>query len=368
MKTPYGRIGMAVVAVLTAGLSMARAEGGALGKSSQAAIATAARQAAEASMAAGVPAVQIAVSHRGSVVYSEAFGMADKESSTAATPRSVMHIGSVTKQFTAAAILRLAERGALTLDDRIERFVPEYDTRGATITLRHLLTHTSGVPSSWWPQSGGFPLFAPVTREQVVGGLNGQALQFTPGTRWSYSNAGYMLLGYAIESITGSSFADVIDSEFALPLGLLDTGVCGTSNLSRPEGYGLTAAGTWRRMAALHPSGVISDGSLCSTASDLALWSHLLATGRVLLPASYATMTTPAAPTMPYGLGLDLRSMAGQPAVSHGGSIDGFLSFLLYFAHRDMAIAVTTNAFPAPSLHSEAIALAVARAALDTLQ
>jgi D-alanyl-D-alanine carboxypeptidase len=329
-------------------------------------IVTAARQAAGAALMAGVPAVQIAVSERGRIIYSEAFGVIDQESATAATPRSVMQIGSVTKQFTAAAILRLAERGALTLDDRIEKFVPEFDNRGATITLRHLLSHRSGIRSSWWPQSGGFPLFSPVTREQVIAGINGYPLEFTPGSRWSYSNAGYMLLGYAIESITGTPFADFVHSEFALPLGLLDTGVCGTFNLPRPEGYGLSAAGELKRMASLHPSGVISDGSLCSTASDLARWAHLLATGHVMLPASYATMTSPAAPPTPYGLGLDLRNMVGHPAVSHGGSIDGFRTFLGYFHHRDIAIAVITNALPSPTNDAEIIWFAMATATLDT--
>ncbi|HEU4887890.1 MAG TPA: serine hydrolase domain-containing protein [Thermoanaerobaculia bacterium] len=122
-----------------------------------AALVTAARQAAEAAMAAGVPAVQIAVSHRGRVLYSETFGVTDQESATAATPRSVMQIASLTKQFTSAAILRLAERGALTLDDRIEKFVPEFNPRGATITLRQLLSHTSGVRREWFPPGPPWP-------------------------------------------------------------------------------------------------------------------------------------------------------------------------------------------------------------------
>lgn len=238
-------------------------------------------------MKAGVPAVQIAVSDGGQIIYSAAFGMSDRESATAATPRSVLQIGSITKQFAAAAILRLAERGALTLDDRIEKFVPEFKPPGgATITLRHLLTHTSGVRGISPPE------YAPLTREQFIKLIDGQPLEFTPGTKFSYSNSGYRLLGYAIESITGKSFADFVHSELALPLGLLDTGVCGTSTVPLPDGYGLVQ-GTWRRIPAIHMSVPFAAGALCSTASDLVRWSHLLATGRVVLPASYATMTTP---------------------------------------------------------------------------
>jgi CubicO group peptidase (beta-lactamase class C family) len=329
-----------------------------------AAIVAAARQAAEAALKAGVPAVQIAVSDDGRIIYSAAFGTSDRESATAATPRSVLQIGSITKQFTAAAILRLAERGALTLDDRIEKFVPEFNTRGATITLRHLLTHTSGV-TGLSPDE-----YSPLTREHFMTLVNATPLAFTPGSKFSYSNSGYRLLGYAIESITGRSFAEFVHSEFALPLGLLDTGVCGTSNLPLPDGYGLVQ-GTWMRIPAIDMSVPFAAGALCSTASDLARWSHLLATGRVVLPASYATMITPTTlandTIAPYGLGVSVLKQLGRPAVGHTGGIPGFLSSLLYFSDHDIAVAVIINALPAPAgVTAHGIALTVAGAALAT--
>jgi D-alanyl-D-alanine carboxypeptidase len=331
-----------------------------------AAIVAAATQAAEAALKAGVPAVQVAVSHGGKVIYSEAFGTSDLESATAVTERSVMQAGSLMKQFTAAAILRLAERGALSLDDRIETFVPEFDPRGRTITLRHLLTHTSGLRPNWYPPGPTNPLLSPATREQVIASINAQPFDFQPGTKYSYSNAGYMLAGYAIESITGVPYADFFQTEFALPLGLYDTGVCGTFHLPRPTGYGLFGPGTRLLMPPAHASALISSGSLCSTASDLTRWAHLLATGSVILPASFATMTT-ASPFFPYGLGVGTTKILGQPAVNHIGAIDGYMSFLLYFTQRDIGIAVLTNAFPTPTPDPEIIGLAVAKAALDAL-
>lgn len=331
-----------------------------------AALVTAAREAADAALKAGNPAVQIAVSHHGRVIYSEAFGMSDRENAAAATPRSVMQIASLTKQFTAAAILRLAERGALSIDDRIEKFVPEFDPRGATITLRQLLSHTSGVAGA--PPNP----YALVTREQAIAFINAQPLAFTPGSKWSYSNAGYKLLGYAIESITGKSFAEFVHTEFALPLGLIDTGVCGTSNLPVPDGYG-ALQGTWKRVPALNMSAPFAAGALCSTAWDLARWSHLLANGRVMLPGSYATMITPArledntVAYFGYALGVYAQTFLGHPVVWHNGIIDGFQSFLLYLPDQDMAIAVVTNAFPAPAGgNPELIATAIAEAALGT--
>lgn len=328
-----------------------------------AAVVAAAGQAAEAALKAGAPAVQIAVSDRGQIVYSAAFGMSDRESGTAATPRSVVQVGSIAKQFTSAIILRLAERGALTLDDRIEKYVPEFNPQGATITLRHLLSHTSGV-ASISPNP-----YSPLTREQFFKLMDGQPPAFAPGSKWSYNNTGYRLLGYAIESITGKSFADVVQSEFALPLGLLDTGVCGTSNLPVPDGYSVSPQGTPVRLPAIEMSVPFAAGAICSTASDLVRWSHLLATGGVVLPASYATMTTAAKLTsntfVPYGLGLTLSSQLGRPTVWHTGGITGFHTSLLYFPDRDIAVAVIVNALPAPAAaDAHLIALTVASAAL----
>jgi D-alanyl-D-alanine carboxypeptidase len=340
-----------------------------------AALVTAAHQAADVALKDGAPAVQIAVSHHGRVVYSEAFGMTDKESATVATPRSVLRVASITKQFTSAAILRLAERGALKLDDRIETFVPEFDTRGATITLRHLLTHTSGLPTEWYAPTPPFPpIDAVITRQQAIETLNARQLTLTPGAQWNYSNLGYRLLAYAIESITGKPYADFIHQEFVLPLGLMDTGVCGTSNLPLPEGYVPKAVGVGK-VPATHTSAMLGSGGLCSTASDLARWAHLLANGQAILPGSYATMTTPAVlnnkNVTSYGLGIDVQKRLAQPAVSHGGQIAGFDSFLVYFPDKNIAVAVIVNLFPgssfAPPPHSEVIGLAVAKAALGAL-
>jgi CubicO group peptidase (beta-lactamase class C family) len=334
-----------------------------------AAMVTAAHQAAEAALNAGVPAVQIAVSHGGRIIYSETFGVTDTTSAMPATSRSPMQIGSVTKQFTAAAILRLAERGALSLDDRIETFVPEFDPRGRTITLRSLLNHTSGISRDWFPPDVPADTISPVTREHVIKSLNERPFDFAPGKGWSYSNAGYMLLGYAIESITGGSFADFIHGEFAVPLGLIDTGVCGTHDLPLPEGYALfTPSNGPTPMAAWHRSWLWSSGSLCSTAFDLARWSHLLANGVVLQPGSYATMKTPVPPAnnAAYGFGLVVQKILGRPAVWHNGAIYGFWTYLVYFSGEDVAIAVNVNTFPAPAAGDpELIALAVANAALD---
>lgn len=338
-----------------------------------AAIVAAAHQAAEAALNAGVPAVQIAVSHGGRIIYSETFGVTDPKSLTPATSRSAMQIGSVTKQFTAAAILRLAERGALNLDDRIEKFVPEFDPRGAQITLRHLLNHTSGIPRDWYPPDVPADTTSPVTREHVIKNLNEKPFDFASGKAWSYSNAGYMLLGYAIESITGRSYADFIHGEFAVPLGLIDTGVCGTHNLPLPEGYAVFTASNGQQqvpMPAWHRSWLWSSGSLCSTAFDLTRWSHFLSTGRVLQPASYATMTTRVPPSIapiPYGMGVIAQNILGRPAIWHDGAIYGFFTYLVYFSGEDVAVAVNTNAFPAPAAgNPEVIALAVAKAALNT--
>ena len=325
------------------------------------AIVMAATDAAGAALKAGVPAVQIAVSERGRIIYSAAFGVTDRESGTPATPRSVLQTGSLTKQFTAAAILRLAERGALTLDDRIEKHVPEFNPRGATITFRHLLTHTSGITSL--PASE----YVPQTRAQFMA-LIDQPLAFAPGSNWSYSNAGYKLVGYAIESIAGMSYAQFIETEFAVPLGLADTGVCGTFDLPVPEGYGFVQ-GNWTRIPPSVMSVPFSAGSVCSTASDLVRWSNLMVSGSVVRPESYAAMTTPTPLTnntvAPYGLGFSLQPQLGRRQVWHTGAINGFLSSLVHFPDEDITIAVIIDANPTPpGVSAHLIAMDVARAAL----
>ena len=335
------------------------------------AIVKAATESAQTMMASGVPAVQIAVSKRGRVVYSGAFGEIDLQSATKATPRSVLQIASITKEFTAAAILRLAELGELSLDDPITRYVPEFDSRGVTITLRHLLNHTSGIARDWYPTTpNGLAPGAPVTREQTITSLNKKPFDFAPGKKWSYSDAGYILLGYAIESITGMSYADYIHTTITLPLGLVDTGVCGTHNISSLPGYGLLG-GEWKPMPPPHWSVMLSNGALCSTASDLTRWAHLLANGGLLLPESYEAMTTPArlddgtVVSSGYALGIAVTTMLGRPAVWHSGAIDGFQSYLVYFPEEELAVAVIINGFPVgPGTNPQTIAMAVANAAL----
>ena len=326
-----------------------------------AAIVNAATEAADAALKAGVPAMQIAVSEHGRIIYSEAFGVTDRESGAPATGRSVLQTGSLTKQFTAAAIVRLAERGALSLDDRIEKFVPEFNPRGATITFRHLLTHTSGITSL--PASE----YVPQTRAQFMA-LVDQPLAFPPGSNWSYSNAGYKLLGYAIESIAGMPYAQFIHEEFGVPLGLADTGVCGTYNLPVPEGYGFVQ-GKWTEVPPSVMSVPFSAGAICSTASDLVRWSDLMVGGAVVRPESYAEMTAPTPLTnsnvAPYGFGFFLQQQLGRPQVWHTGAINGFLSSLTYFPNEELAIAVIINANPTPQgVSAHLIAMAVARAAL----
>jgi len=157
-----------------------------------------------------------------------------------------------------------------------------------------------------------------------------------------------------------------------LPLGLIDTGVCGTNNLPLPDGHAFLATVT--KVPSIHTSGMLSSGSFCSTASDLVRWAHLLATGHAILPASYATMITPARLANGnvvfdnYAMGLSASKLLGHPAVSHSGGTLGWESFLLYLSDQEIAVAVIQNAAPAPTaVAPHSVALTVAKAALDTL-
>jgi len=287
-------------------------------------------------LADGAPAISIAVARGDSIIFSAGYGTA--------TANTIYQVGSVTKQFTAAAIMRLVERGSVALDDPIEKFLPEM--AGRTITVRHLLTHTSGlvrdIPNL-------IDLHASITKPVAIARIAASASLFRAGTAWSYSNAGYYLLANIIERVSGKSYVQFLEDELLLPLGLASTGVCGSSpRVPTPDGF-LLIQKTKSVIAipAVDMSVLFGSGNICSTAIDLAHWSNALATGRVVSPASYEEMTREYAalsPTAGYGFGLFTDVDRGHVVVFHDGIVLGFQAMLMTYPDRDLTIAVLVNA------------------------
>jgi len=312
----------------------------------------------------GVVALSVAVARGEELIYERAHGFADLEFAVPADAETMFRIGSVTKQFTAAGIVLLAERGKLEIDDPLTRFLPDYPTHGQEITLRQLLTHTAGVPNytdlgqPWLDQ-----VARELTHEQLLALWKDRELDFTPGERWRYSNSGYYLLGMVIEQVTGQRYADFVRSEFFEPLKLTRTRYDSNAEvlLNRAQGYGWTD-GRFYNDQLIGMSQPGAAGALISTAGDLVRWQIALVNGRVVRPESYAEMTLPIylndGSEHPYGMGLSLAEVAGQPCVSHGGGIFGFNSWLGYFPDQKLSIAVISNS---EGFEAQSLALALAK-------
>jgi CubicO group peptidase (beta-lactamase class C family) len=291
---------------------------------------------------------QVAVVRGGDTLLLRGYGLADSEARRAVTLDQRFRIGSLTKQFTAAAIMRLAEGGKLSLDDDLSRWVPEFPLQGHRVRLRQLLNHTSGIhnytESPAWPARWADDL----TPLQVVDLVARDTFDFAPGAQLSYSNTGYTLLGLVVERASGRPYAEFVRRELLAPLGLRRTSYCP----SHPRGAEW-ASGYDVRNDAVVPAQYLSmthpyaAGALCSTVGDFVGWQRALAAGRVVSPASYARMTTPDTLTNgerhTYGFGLGVGQYMGHRMVMHEGGINGFNTSALRLPDDSLDVVVFSN-------------------------
>jgi D-alanyl-D-alanine carboxypeptidase len=262
-------------------------------------------------------------------------------------PEAVFQVGSVTKQFTSAAILLLVEAGLMDLEDPLTLHLPDAPVQGRVVRIRHLLEHTSGLPE--YTDIVNDP-WAPLTRAQIVDSIASRPFLSEPGEKYSYKNSGYYLLGLAIEQVAGRTYGDFLREEILEPLGLTSTGLCGEPPIADVPGGWMLVGPNMHSVPPIHMEVPLSAGALCSTAGDLVRWARALGRGEVVSPASYARMTTPGTlnngQSTPYGLGLLLVARAGRTAHSHNGAIPGFMAQLAYYPSQDVAVAVLINQMP----------------------
>jgi D-alanyl-D-alanine carboxypeptidase len=293
-----------------------------------------------------IPGLSLAIVKDGQVVMERGYGSTLSTPGEGATPATVYQIASVTKQFTAAAVLRLAERGSLRLSDPITRYVDGLSSQYAEVTLDQLLNHTAGVPNF----TEFFRDFRrPLAPDQLVDSLAARSLLFRPGTSFHYSNSGYYLLGLVIERVTGQSFADYLDQQFWQPLGMTDTQYCGMRpDTPLPRGYLRDRRGDAVRTVPWDPSVLYAAGSVCSTVVDLARWEVALGEGRVLSPASYQRMITPAGTPdtgvrMTYGYAMMVDTTEAGPYLHHDGAVPGFRAQVAWYPAERLAVVVLMN-------------------------
>src|SRR5437016_1166644 len=284
----------------------------------------------------------VLVAQDGKVLLDKGYGSANLEWDIPDSPHTKFRLGSLTKQFTAAAILLLEERGKLKTDDLVAKYLTDAPAAWGKITIGNLLTHTSGIPNFT-----SFPDYStseatPTTPEQLVARFRDKPLNFQPGEQWEYSNSGYVLLGYLLEKITGQRYQDFVRDNLFAPLGMTESGYDSraVTILHRAAGYSPGANGPVNA-GYIDMSIPFSAGALYSTTADLWRWEQGLFGGKVLTTASLKKMTTPF--KNDYAYGLAVRTAHGYTVVEHGGGIEGFNTQLAYDPDRKLAVIVLGN-------------------------
>jgi CubicO group peptidase (beta-lactamase class C family) len=284
----------------------------------------------------------VLVARDGDILLDKGYGDANLEWQIPDAPDAKFRLGSITKQFTAASILLLEERGKLKTDDPVKKYMPDAPPAWDKITLYNLLTHTSGIPNFTSFPDYGSSEATPTTPEKLVARFRDKPLDFQPGEKWSYSNSGYVLLGYLIEKITGKSYRDFVEENIFKPLGMGDSGYDSNSAiiLHRASGYAPGPSGPVNA-GYIDMTIPFSAGALYSTTHDLVKWEQGLFGGKVLSAASLKKMTTPFKEN--YGCGLMVRTVNGHAMIEHGGGIEGFNTDLAYYPDDKLTVVVLGN-------------------------
>ena len=296
----------------------------------------------------GVPSASIAVVRDGKIVYLNAYGSARLEPKTPATSGMRYSIGSISKQFTAAALLLLQEQGKLSLDDKVAKFIPDL-TRANEVTIRQLLSHTSGY-QDYWPQDYVMPMMLkPVTAAKILNMWARKPLDFDPGTKWQYSNTNYVIAGVIIEKVSGKPLLQFLQEKVFSPLSMTSVANIDEKKLgdTDPTGYMRYGLGPVRAAVKEGPGWLFAAGELAMTAEDLAKWNISIMDRKLLRPASYRELEREAQLNngmgTRYGLGVSLATEAGHRAVSHGGEVSGFVSESIVFPDDRVSVIALTN-------------------------
>jgi CubicO group peptidase (beta-lactamase class C family) len=295
-----------------------------------------------------IPGLSLAVVKQGQIVKTKGYGLANVELNVAATPETVYKIGSISKQFIATGIMLLVQEGKLGLDDKISKYLEGAPDTWQEITIRHLLTHTSGLVR----EAPGFDFLKTQADAEVIKTAYSVPLRFAPGTKWEYCNLGYFILAEIIRKVSGMPWGEFMSERVFKPLGMTATRTTTATDIvpNRANGY------AWRgdtlqnaeTVLALRPS-----GAFLSTVVDLAKWDAALYTDRILTQSSREQMWKPSAETTrrsgdgppdSYGFGWQIAQVNGHREVYHGGTLAGFRSAFARFVDDQLTVVVLTNA------------------------
>ena len=283
----------------------------------------------------------VLVAKKGKIIYEKAFGMADRELNVPNTIQTKFEIGSITKQFTAAAILQLVQAGKISLDDKLSKYFQDFP-KADSVTIHMLLTHTSGIKN--YTEIPEFSTIAPqpFEKDTMVALIKKQPFDFSPGSQMHYSSSGYYLLGYIIEKVTGKSYSDYVFENVIQKAGLKNTCVnrWDTVLSYRAKGY-LKTPTVWKNAPYISMEGPYSAGAIISTIEDLYQWNNALFSDKILSPALFTKMITPY--LNHYGYGLIIDTFQHHLRIAHKGGIPGFVSNLSRFPSDEVVVAALSN-------------------------
>jgi CubicO group peptidase (beta-lactamase class C family) len=300
-----------------------------------------------------IPGVSLAVCRDGKIVKASGYGVANVEWDIPVTPETIFQTGSVGKQFTATAVMMLVEEGKLGLDDKISKFIPEAPVAWNDVTVRSVLTHTSGIADYGGEEDtmgkGVINFRKDYTEEELIQVFAKMPKDFPTGEKWSYSNTGYVLLGVIIHRVTGKFYGDFLQDRVFKPLGMTSTRIISEADIvpHRSSGYRLVK-GELKNQEWVSPTlNTTADGALYTNVLDLAKWDSALYTTKLIKRSSLDAMWTPAkltsGKTYPYGFGWDLASRQGHRALSHDGAWQGFTMSMSRYLDDRLTVIVMTN-------------------------
>ena len=283
----------------------------------------------------------------GDVIYRKGFGYANIELDVKMKPEHVFEIGSITKQFTAIAILMLEEQGKLKVEDDITKFIPDYPSNGKSITIHQLLNHTSGIKSYTNMQSFQQKARTDMTPSEIIDFVKNEPMDFDPGEQYLYNNSGYVILGHIIEVVTGTSYEEFVQKNFFDKLGMTNSYYGSHSKVIKNRAYGYSDRGGYVNADYLSMTLPYAAGSLMSNVDDLLKWQKALNTYQLISKATYEKAingsTLNNGEKIGYGYGLGAGTIQGSKSISHGGGIFGYTTQGIYLPEEDVFVSVLTN-------------------------
>lgn len=296
----------------------------------------------------GEPGAAVIVVQDERVIFRRGYGTANLEQDVPIRPEMVFRIGSITKQFTAVAILMLAEENKLALDDCITQYLPNYPVPGDTITIEQLLTHTSGIPNhtdmpDFWSTSRN-----DATVDELIESFKNEPLEFTPGDQWKYSNSGYVLLGAILEKVSGQTYADVIEAWIFEPLGMANSSYGGHREIipGRVAGYHHTENSS-ENAEYFSMSLSYAAGGLLSSVDDLAKWDSALYGEQLIsqenLQRAFSPFRLNDGALCHYGYGWEINDFKNRKTLRHSGAIPGFTTYAMSIPDERLFIAILAN-------------------------